>query len=68
MPINPLINDKINSLDIPEKMKKILLEILESEDEMVELAQKKNAVNNIRKILENYGDDAEITEFCSQNE
>ena len=65
MPINPLILDKISRLDVPEKIKTILGEILEMEDRLEMQGEKKNAVLSISKILEKYSEDEDIREFCA---
>lgn len=68
MPINPLILAKIEDLDVPAKIKGIIKKILDAEDNMEILGVKRNAVDNIAKILEEYDNDPEVQEFCRQDE
>ncbi len=63
--INPLILDKIDSLDVPDKIKMILKEILEMEDRLEIHDEKRGAVSSISKILEKYADEGDVKEFCS---
>ena len=65
LPINPLILNKIESLDVPDKIKMILNEILEIEDRLEIKNEKRGAVQSISKILEKYADDNDVKEFCS---
>ena len=63
MPINPLISNKIQNGDMPDKIKKILNEILNAENEMdVQNTQKDH--KPIDKLLEKYADDEQVRSFC----
>lgn len=64
MPTNPLILDKIERLDVPDKIKMILNEILEMEERLELVGEKRGAVQSISKILEKYADDEDVKEFC----
>lgn len=68
MPINPLILAKIENLDVPDKIKEIIKKILNTEDSMEILGGKRNAVDSLAKILEEYDNDPEVQEFCKQDE
>ena len=64
MPINPLITDKISSDNLPDKVKKVLNEILRLEEDMEIHDAVKDYKSNISKILDKYADDEEIRKFC----
>ncbi len=64
--INEIILKKLDELDIPDKMKNILKEILRIEEEMKILGSKRDYKNNMSKILEKYADDEDVMEFCSR--
>ena len=68
MPINPLITNKIKNDDLPKKIKAILNDILEKEDEMEIESQQKDYRPNLKKVLEKYADDKEIKDFCENYE
>lgn len=68
MPINPLITNKIKNDDLPKKIKAILDDILEKEDEMEIESQQKDYRPNLKKVLEKYADDKEIKDFCENYE
>ena len=68
LPINPLILEKIDNLDIPTKIKEILNEALNAEDQMNILHETKNFKENIVKILEKFADDEEVRRFCKDYE
>ena len=53
---------------MPAKIKGIIKKILDAEDNMEILGVKRNAVDNIAKILEEYDNDPEVQEFCRQDE
>ena len=61
--INDLILRKIDSLDIPDKMKDVLKEILIAEEQM-KILNDKNYKTNLNKILQRYADCDDIMEFC----
>ena len=65
LPINPLITNKIGHLDISDKIKTILIEILEMEDRLEIQDEKKGAVPSISKIIEKHADDKGVMETCS---
>ena len=67
MPINPLIRDKIKHLDVPDKIKMMLNEVLEMEDRL-EIQGEKRGEPPISKIIEKYADDEDVKEFCSRND
>lgn len=64
--INEIILKKIDSSDIPDKMKNILKEVLKAEERMKILSDK-NYKANLGKILQNYADDDDVMEFCSKH-
>ncbi len=64
MAINPLIINKIDDLDIPNKMKEILKEVLKIEETMTLLNEKN--YKNMEKILKKYADDDDVKGFCSK--
>ena len=68
MPINSLITNKIKNDDLPKKIKAILDDILEKEDEMEIESQQKDYRPNLKKVLEKYADDKEIKNFCEHYE
>ena len=68
MPVNPLISDKIQQDDLPDKIKEILNEILEAEVNMDLQNAKKDYKTNIAKILERYADDEQVRNFCEKYE
>lgn len=61
--INDLILRKIYSLDIPDKMKDVLKEILIAEAQM-RILNEKDYKANLDKILQRYADCDDIMEFC----
>lgn len=65
LPINPLISNKIVNDDIPDKIKKVLNQILSVEDDMAIQNAKKDFKSNINKVLVSIADDKDIIEFCS---
>lgn len=65
---NQIILDKITSLEIPEDIKGILKEILNTEEEMKILNATKDFRKNIDKLLEKYANDEKIKEFCKKYE
>ena len=67
MPVNPLIRDKIGRLDVPDKVKAILNEVLDTEDRLEAHDEKRAAVSAITKILEKHADDEDVAEFCAGN-
>ena len=64
MQINDLILRKIDSLDIPDKIKEVLTEILMAEEQM-RILNDKNYKANLDKILQRYADCDDVMEFCS---
>lgn len=62
--INDLILKKIDSLDIPDKMKDVLKEILVAEEQM-RILNDKNYKASLDKILQRYADCDDVMEFCS---
>ena len=68
MPINPLISNKIKNDDLPKKIKTILNEVLDMEDEMEIEGQQKDFKLSLKKILAKYADDKEIKDFCENYE
>ena len=64
LPINPLILDKIGRLDVPDKIKVILNEILKMEDRLEAVDDRGGGIQSISKILEKYADDEDVKEFC----
>ena len=66
MAINTIILNRIDSLVVPAKMKNVLKDVLEAEEQM-RILNDKNYKNNLSKILEKYADDADITEFCRRH-
>lgn len=68
MPINPLISNKIKNDEIPDKIKQILSEILNAENEMQNHGSKSDYKINIAKILEKYADDQYVKNFCDTYE
>ena len=68
LPINPLISNKIKNDNLPEKIKTVLNEILNMEDEMEIESQQRGYRSNLKKVLERYADDEEIKDFCENYE
>ena len=65
MPINPLISNKIQNGDMPDKIKEILHEILNAENDM-DIQNTKEAYKPISKLIEKYADDEEVRNFCKK--
>lgn len=65
MPVNPLIRNRVGCLNVPDKMKTILNEILDVESRLEIHDDKREAVPSISKILEKYADEEDVKEFCS---
>lgn len=68
MPVNPLITKKVKSLDVPDDMKSILLEVLKVEDSLEARGEQRNAAMSMGKILERHADKKEVVEFCERHE
>ncbi len=69
MVVNPWIIDKINKLNVPDKIKKILIEFLEMQDELnTSSGSSKNFKVPYKKILEKYADDEEVKRFSADYE
>ncbi len=66
--INPLISNKIQNGNLPDKIKEILHEILKAEIDMDIQNAKKDYKSNINKLLEKYADDEQVRNFCENYE
>lgn len=66
MPVNPLIASKIDAQPIPDKIKGIMHEILDAEEIMASLGERRDATSTISKILERHADDPDVVKFCEQ--
>ena len=65
LPVNPLIRNRVDCLNVPDKIKMILNRILDAESSQGIQDDKKGAVLSISKILEKYADEKDVKEFCS---
>ena len=65
MSVNPLIRNRVDCLNVPDKIKMILNKILDAESSQGIQDDKKGAVLSISKILEKYADEKDVKEFCS---
>ena len=63
--INDLILKKINNLTASDKMKEILQEVLEAEEQM-RILNDKNYKSSLGRILERYANEPDVKEFCSK--
>ena len=63
--VNPLIRNRVDCLNVPDKIKMILNKILDAESSQGIQDDKKGAVLSISKILEKYADEKDVKEFCS---
>ena len=66
VPVNPLITAKINAQPIPDKIKAIMHEILDAEESMGSLGERRHAASTISKILERHADDPDVVAFCEE--
>ena len=67
MPINPLIRSEVNCLDVPDKIRGILNEILDAEVHIEAYDENQAAASAITKILVKYANDEDVVEFCSKH-
>ena len=65
LPVNPLIRNRVDCLNVPDKIKMILNRILDAESSQGIQDDKKGAVLSISKIIEKYADEKDVKEFCS---
>ena len=63
--VNPLIRNRVDCLNVPDKIKMILNKILDAESSQGIQDDKKGAVLSISKILEKYADEKDVKEFRS---
>lgn len=66
MAINPLIVKGVESLDVPDSVKRVLHDILEVEDSDM-AAGDRDAVNtSIKRILKECTNNKEVVDFCDK--
>lgn len=63
MTINKLIIEKIDDLDVPDKIKKLLKLMLETEEQLEIHGNKKDYFKNFDNILDKFCNDQEIIQF-----
>ncbi|MEX0656974.1 MAG: hypothetical protein WD154_05470 [Nitrosopumilaceae archaeon] len=68
MPINPLIYEQIEKLDIPPKIKNILKTMLETEEQLEVQGTKKDFVKNYENVLERFATDQEVIQYVDSYE
>ena len=68
MPINPLIYEQIDKLEVPSKIKDALKTMLQTEEQL-EIHGTKNAfIKNYENVLERFSTDPEIIKFVDAYE
>jgi len=68
MPINPLIIEKIEKLNVPDKIKNLLKRMLETEEQLEIFGTKKDYFINYDNILDKFANDKEIIQFSENYE
>lgn len=66
--INPKIIEKVSEMEIPPKLKKIINEILTTEEELQDTLTQKQFLASYHKLLEQYGNDKDLAKFCDKYE
>jgi hypothetical protein len=68
MAINPLIIEKIEKLNVPDKIKNLLKLMLETEEQLEIHGSKKDYFKNYDNILDKFANDKEIIQFSENHE
>lgn len=64
MPINPKILQKIDLLDVPDKIKQIITLVLETEEELEASGTQRQFFKNYDKLLDRFAKDDDLLRFC----
>lgn len=63
MAVNPLIIEKIDKLDVPDKIKNLLKLMLDTEEQLEIHGTKKDYFKNFDNILDKFAKDEDIIQF-----
>lgn len=66
MPINPKILQKVDTLDVPEKLKQIIIDALEAEDELEASGTQKQFLKTYDRLLDKFAKDSELIKFSEE--
>lgn len=66
MPINPKILQKVDTLEVPEKLKQIIIEALEAEEELEATGTQKQFLKSYDRLLDKFAKDAELIKFSEE--
>lgn len=66
MPINPKILQKVDSLDVPDKIKQIITQVFDTEEELEATGTQKQFLKIYDKMLDKFAKEEDLLKFCEE--